>query len=123
MARSYAPSSSPGSVRTCTRLIVIRLPPDLRTDTEKEEIPRPVPQIDVFEREVVRLADREKPLEDLGRLPTPEFNPVEVIPLLDPETDLPTGETVSVGQIHAGIYSWIRAAQSARDLAEVSGAV
>ena len=100
---NYTPTTQPGETRRRTRYIGIRLPLDA------------LPTVEVLEQDVVRLADAERVLADLGNLPTGSFDPAEQFPVRDPTTDALTGDTASVGQAHALIYSWVRAKQIARD--------
>jgi hypothetical protein len=100
---NYTPTTTPGQTRRRTRYIGIRLPLDA------------APSVEVLEQDVVRLTDGERILADLGSLPTGTFDPAETFPVRDPATDALTGDTASVGQAHALIYSWVRAKQLARD--------
>lgn len=107
---NYAPIVAPGDQRRRTRFISIRTPLGQ------------VPQVEVLEQEVILTAAGERVLEDLGALPVGPFDPAESFPLRDPETDALLGQTGTVGQTHAMIYSWVRAKQLARDLAEAEQA-
>ena len=112
----YSPTVSPGDTRRRCRYLGIRTPLDTRTDEQKAEgVPAPVPIVEVLEQEVIRTANGERVLEDLGALPVGAFDPTESFPLLDPETDAPLGGDATVGQAFAIIYSWVRAKQAQRD--------
>jgi len=106
MPRTYAPTTQPGETRTRTRYIGIRTPHDAP------------PQIESLEQEVIRTATGERVLADLGNVPTGAFDVTESFPVRDPSTDAETGDTATVGQALALIYSWVRAKQLARDAAE-----
>lgn len=104
----YAPTITPGDQRRRTRFIGIRTPLGQ------------APQIEILEQEVVRTQAGERVLEDLGNVPVGAFDPAETFPVRDPETDAETGQTASVGQAFALIYSWVRKQQLARDAAEAA---
>jgi hypothetical protein len=102
---NYAPTQNPGDTRRRTRYIGIRTPLDA------------VPQVEVLEQDVVRLASGEVVLADLGNCPVSPFDPAETFDVRDPGTDATTGTTATVGQAMALIYSWVRKQQLARDAA------
>ena len=105
MPPTYAPTTAPGEQRRRCRYLGIRTP-----------LGQP-PQIEILEQEVIRTQVGERVLEDLGNVPVGAFDPAETFPVRDPETDAETGQTASVGQAFALIYSWVRKQQLARDQA------
>jgi hypothetical protein len=105
MTTNYAPTQTPGDTRRRCRFIGIRTPLNS------------VPQIEVLEQDVVRIASGEAVLADLGNLPIATFDPSETFDVRDPNTDALTGTTATVGQAMALIYSWVRKQQVARDQA------
>ena len=102
---NYAPTQNPGDTRRRTRYIGIRIPHD------------GPPVVEVLEQEVVRLADGERVLQDLGGFTIPLADMSATYPVRDPVTDALTGVEAAVSQALALIYSWTREQQLQRDRA------
>jgi hypothetical protein len=102
---NYSPTTNPGETRRRTRFIGIRTPLGA------------TPVIEVLEQDVVRLIDGETVLKDLGNCPVAAFDPSESFPVRDPDTDTETGDTATVGEAFALVYSWVRQQQLNRDAA------
>lgn len=120
MPHAYT-TTNPGDVRFRTRYIGIWVPGDERPFAEQAANPAgaPLPTIQVLEQTFVRLADRERKLEDLGDLAGTTFDPAEVFPLRDLATDAEIpGQTATAGQAMAILYAWVRHKQTLRDAAE-----
>ena len=104
---TYSPTINPGDERTRCRYFGAQLPNGA------------APSIQVIEEQVVRrLNGTESHIADLGNLATGTFDPEEMLALRDPETDALTGDSASVGQAFALIYSWVRHKQTQRDEAD-----
>ena len=100
---TYAPTVNPGDTRTRTRYFGARLPHDGQ------------PEIEILEQEIIRTAAGERVLDNLGQVPVGAFDPNESYEIRNPLTDEPTGQTATVAQAYALIYSWVRSKQTARD--------
>lgn len=68
------------------------------------------------EEQVVTLPNNQVILRDLGSCQK-AFSPSAVIPLLDPTTGLPTGTTVTHGELYAILYSLYIQTATERDAA------
>jgi hypothetical protein len=109
---TYAPTANPGDERTRCRFFGAVLPHN------------GLPQIQVIEESVIRRADgTEKPIADLGNLRVGVFDPAETFALRDPTTDALTGQTASVSEAFALIYSWVRHKQTQRDEAATTATI
>ena len=106
---THAPTINPGDERRRCRYFGAQIPNGA------------APIIQVVEESVIRRADgTEKSIADLGNLPTGAFDPAETFAIRDPETDILTGDSASVGQAFALIYSWVRHKQTQRDEAKLN---
>lgn len=74
------------------------------------------PSVRFVEERVLELEGDQEIRQNLGPL-TVSFDPAREIPLLDPATGEPTGETATYGQAYALLYSAYIAAALARDAA------
>lgn len=77
------------------------------------------PHIEMFEEVVASVGDvgYSRAAEGLSF----DFDPAEVIPLLDPETGAATGQSITQAEIHRAIYSLYLAKAAARDAATAHG--
>ncbi|MGL5362649.1 MAG: hypothetical protein ACRDBH_07195 [Bosea sp. (in: a-proteobacteria)] len=107
----YGPTDTPGQTRLRCRYLGIWNP--------LKETPR----ADILEQVVIRTeAGTEDVLKDLPALTVAITDLAEVVAVVDPRTDEPTGATTTVGAIHALIHSWVRHEQAKRDAAEAARA-
>jgi len=112
MTDRYSPTVNPGDTRIRCRYLAFRIPHDA-----------PV-CVDAMEQEIIRTATGERVLADLG--PVSGIAPLDltdpatlatVVPIIDPTTNLPTGQSTTVGAVFVGLFSYIHNAQLARDIA------
>jgi hypothetical protein len=112
MPNKYSPTINPGDTRTRCRYLGFRIPHDGPVSCE------------ALEQEIIRTKDGERVLADLG--PVAGIQPLDltdpatlaaVVPVIDPATNEPTGETTTVGAVFVGLFSYIHGAQLARDAA------
>lgn len=102
---SYTPTTNPGDTRRRARQVLILNPLNS------------IPSVEFLEQDVVRVADGEKALENLGGV-TVAIEGDELafsFPILDPSTDTDTGAVATTAQAFALVYSWVRAKQALRD--------
>jgi len=62
------------------------------------------PVIAFEEQKIFNLGDGEVLQKPMGQLRL-DFNPAEVINIIDPTTNIATGQTITLGEIYALIYS------------------
>lgn len=75
------------------------------------------PSVLCVEQRVTNLGeDQPEIIQDIGNLGFP-FDPAAVIPVVNPETMEPTGETITGMDIYVGIYSYVMMMAAARDAA------
>ena len=114
MTNKYDPTQSPGDTRTRCRFLGFRIPHDGPVSCE------------ALEQEIVRTKDGERILSDLGAVagipPLDLTDPATlatVVPVIDPATNIPTGEATTIGSVFVGLFSYVHGAQLARDAAAV----
>lgn len=66
------------------------------------------PYVTCREQEVLDLGGGERIVRNVGQLNF-AFDPTYTFPLLDPTTNLPTGQTASMGDVYALVYSAVLA--------------
>jgi len=72
--------------------------------------------VSYFQEEKVISIDGVQSVMDVGAC-RKVFNPTDTIPLLDPETGLPTGTTVTQGELYVILYSLYMQTATERDAA------
>jgi hypothetical protein len=113
MTDKYAPTINPGDTRTRCRYLGFRIP-----------LGAPV-TCEALEQEVIRpIKGGERVLEDLGAVAgIPALDLADpatlatIVPVIDPATNEPTGESTTVGAVFVGLFSYIHGRQLARDAA------
>jgi hypothetical protein len=112
MTDKYAPTINPGDTRTRCRYLGFRIPHNGPVSCE------------ALEQEIVRTKDGERILADLGAVTgIPALDLADpatlatIVPVIDPATNEPTGESTTVGAVFVGLFSYIHGRQLARDAA------
>lgn len=72
------------------------------------------------EERIINIGGTQKIAQPVGALRV-DFDPASSIELIDPETNLPTGDTISHAAIYQILYSAYLQAATARDAEEASG--
>lgn len=72
------------------------------------------PSVMCVEQEVISLGDDEV-VRDIGNLSFP-FNPAEEFDILDPSTNMSTGQTASGAMVYALVYSFVMGQALKRDV-------
>ena len=107
MTTNYSPTVNPGDTRRRTRYINISVPLN------------DYPTVSTQEQDIVLLASGERVLEELNkglRITIEDLN--ESVELRNPTDDSLLGQTITIAEIMAGVYSWVRKKQLERDLEE-----
>jgi hypothetical protein len=113
MTDRYSPTVDPGDTRIRCRYLGFWLPLGGRVT------------VDALEQEVIRHKSGDE--REVQQLPAVEGIPpidttdpavlATVVPIIDPNTNLPTGQTTTIGAVFVGLFSFIHNAQLARDAA------
>lgn len=106
----YDPTTNPGDMRTRARYVGIRTPNGA------------TPSVEVLEEQIALAGGQELTVGQAGgiRVAIDETELARVIELRNPLDDSLTGHSLTVAEIHAGVYSFVRAHQELRDAAEAA---
>lgn len=114
MTNKYSPAINPGDTRIRCRFLGFHIPHNGPVTSE------------ALEQEIVRTAGgTERVLDNLGAVAgiprldlTDPATLATVVPVIDPNTNEPTGDTTTIGAVFVGLFSYIHGMQLARDVAQ-----